>query len=181
MPPGVPLRVWDWLLIPVLLVLGVSLVIWLYPPSPLKVYLIATGILVVAAALLQAVNGYRVYVGWSEADVLRYRRSTTATVAAIALFCLFGNYGVFAFAALGYRLAADPAEASRRVRGSLSGRAWIRLTAVAGIAAFVLSVARPLASALGGAIAVLAVVLWVASAVTAGFAYRSRPESHRFF
>lgn len=183
-PPGVPLRLWDWLLIPVLVVAGVSLVVWLYPPSWLKVYFAFTGVLVIAAAVVQAVNGYRVYVGWSEADVLRYRlryrRSVTMTVAALAVFCLFGNYGVFAFAALGYRLAVDPAEPLRRVRAALSDRTWIRLTVAAGIVAAVVTVVRPLAAAVGGPIGVLVLALAVVAPITAGFAYRSRPEGHRF-
>ncbi|QNE36388.1 hypothetical protein [Leifsonia shinshuensis] len=180
-PPGVPLRVWDWLLLPVLLVAGVSLVVWLYPASWLKGYFAFAGVLVLAAAVVQAVNGYRVYVGWSETDILRYRRSVTSTIAAVAVFCLFGTYGVFAFVALGYRLAADPAESLRRARAALSGRMWIRLTVAAGIVTAVVTVARPLASAMGGLIGVLGLALAVLAPIIAGFAYRSRPEGHRFF
>jgi len=121
-PPGVPLRVRDWLLLPIIVVVCVSLLASLLPPSPLKAYLAASGVLVVAAAVVHGVNGYRLYVGWSEADILRYRRSVTVTVAALGIFCLFSLYGAFAFAGLGYRLAEDPAESLQHVRASLSER-----------------------------------------------------------
>ncbi|WP_454109779.1 hypothetical protein [Leifsonia shinshuensis] len=180
-PPGVPLRVADWLLVPVLLVVGVLLAVWFEPSPGLKVYFAVVGTLVFVAAWVQAVNGYRVYSGWSGADILRYRRSVTGTCAVIGIFCLFGDYGVFAFVALGYRLAADPADWMGRVRSSLTGIAWIRLTVVAGITAAVATVARPLGWAVGGATEALTLTLCVVASITAGFAFRSRPLGHRFF
>lgn len=175
-PRGVPLSMWEWLLPPVFIVVLVGVVAWFMPVASLKPYAITTAAIVVVAATVNGVFGFRAYTRWDEADVKWRARSMTAAIATIAVFALPFGYGLASaslFAATGYRVAADRGLGVERERSALSARAWIRLKVIALIVGIVAMVAHPLASAFG-----LGLVAWamlVPASFAFGFARRSQP------
>ncbi|MEN2741601.1 hypothetical protein ABCS02_27775 [Microbacterium sp. X-17] len=178
-PPGVPLRVWDWLLPPLFFAILVVVLAWFPPVPSLKPYLITTASILIAVVFAQWVFGFRAYTRWEDVDVRWLRRSQSAGIAALAIFLLpyvFGMTSAALFAGAAYRVADDPSPAIGRVRSALSPRAWIRLKVVSGIVAAVALVAHPLASAFG--LGLLAVILAFAAALTFGFALRAQPRDH---
>ncbi|MEY9952304.1 hypothetical protein [Leifsonia sp. EB34] len=173
-PPGVPLRVADWLLPPLLVVLLAGALAAFIPVPAVKPYLVTTAGLVVLSATVQAVFGFRSYTRWDDADIVRHRRSVTVTLAALAVFSLPFVHGLVAawlFAGAGYRIASDPARGVGRVRALLSARAWVRVRFCAVVLAVVAILAQPVASAFG--FAVPDVVLMAGGSLVAGFAHRS--------
>jgi hypothetical protein len=146
------------------------------PVASLKPYAITTAAIVVVAATVNGVFGFRAYTRWDEADVKWRARSMTAAIATIAVFALPFGYGLASaslFAATGYRVAADRGLGVERERSALSARAWIRLKVIALIVGIVAMVAHPLASAFG-----LGLVAWamlVPASFAFGFARRSQP------
>ncbi|MFE4468131.1 hypothetical protein ACFRFH_04865 [Leifsonia sp. NPDC056824] len=178
-PPGVPLRVWDWLLPPLLVAVPAVVLAWVLPAQSLKPYAITTASIVVAVALAQWVFGFRAYTRWDDVDVRWLRRSEAAGTAALAIFAvphLFGMTSAALFAGSAFRIADDPSPAIGRVRSALSPRAWTRLKVVSGIVAVVALLADPLASAFG--FGLLVVIAAFAAAVTFGFALRAQPRDH---
>ncbi|MFE4950116.1 hypothetical protein ACFQ9V_08395 [Leifsonia sp. NPDC056665] len=178
-PPGVPLRVWDWLLPPLLVAILVVILAW-FPPVPLlKPYLITTASILVTVLFAQWVFGFRAYTRWEDVDVRWLRRSQSAGIAALGLFLLpyfFGMMSACLFAVSAYRFADDPAPGIERVRSGLSPRAWIRLKVIAVIVGVVALLGRPLASAFGFGIPAL--ILAFAAALAFGFALRAQPRDH---
>ena len=179
-PPGVPLRVSDWLLLPAL---GVALVIglpWVVPQQAVKTYLFCAAALVVFACVAQAVYGCRAYLQWYEADILGHRRAKVATVAALAVFVapfLYGLPSAALFALTGSLLAGDPGRAVTRLRSALSARRWQRLTVVCIVGGFLGLVLHPLASAFGVVTGGLDVLVVAVASLTYGFVRRSQqPE-----
>lgn len=178
-PPGVPLSVWEWLLPPVFIVVLVGVLAWFMPVSSLKPYAITTASIVVLAAIVHGVFGFRAYTRWDQADVTWHTRSMTATLAAIAVFALPFGYGLVSaglFAATGYRVAAHPGLSVGRVRSALSARAWIRLKVIAFIVGMIAIVAHPLASAFG--LGLVASAMLITASLVFGFARRSQPPGY---
>ena len=179
-PPGVPLRVLDWLLLPALAVALVIGLPWVVPQQSVKTYLFCAAALVVVACVVQAVYGCRAYLQWYKADILGHRRAQVATVAALAVFAapfFFGISSAALFALSGSLLAGDPGRGVKRLRSVLSGRG-AQLVSVAcflvGAAGLVL---HPLASAFGVVTGGLDVFVVAVAALTYGFARRSQqPE-----
>ncbi|MEY9852327.1 hypothetical protein ABH923_002005 [Leifsonia sp. EB41] len=178
-PPGVPLRVSDWLVPPLLLAVP-AVALAMFPPVPfLRPYAITTASIVVFSALAYWFFGFRAYTRWDDFDVRWLRRSGSAATAALAIFAapyLLGMTSAALFAGSAYRLADDPAPAIERVRSALSPRAWIRLKDIAATVGVVALVGRPLASAFGFGIPAL--ILAFAAAITFGFALRAQPRDH---
>ena len=178
-PPGVPLRVSDWLVPPLFFVVPAVLLAWVTPVPSLKPYAITTASIVVAVAMACWFFGFRAYTRWDDVDVRWLRRSESAALGALAIFAapyLLGMTSAALFAGSTFRIAADPAPAIERVRSALSPRAWIRLKVIAAIVGAVALVGRPLASAFGFGIPVL--ILGFVAAITFGFALRAQPRDH---
>jgi hypothetical protein len=172
-PPGVPLRVVDWLLPPLLFALLVVSLAWFIPIASVKPYLTTTACLVVITVTVQCVFGFRAYTRWEEADIAWHRRSMTATLAALAAFALPFVHGIssaWLFGGTGLRIAADPARAIGLVQSRLSARAWVRVEIVAIAVAVVAILAQPIATAFGFALPAL--ILMAAGSLAAGFAHR---------
>lgn len=178
-PPGVPLSVWEWLLPPVFVTVLAVVIAWFLPVPSQRPYAIATAAVLVVVAFVQCVFGFRAFTRWDDSDIRWHKRSESATVAALGLFALpflFGMASVWLFATSAYLIAADPGPAIGRVRSALSARAWIRLTVVAAIVAFISVVGHALASAFG--FGVVAWILTVAGAIAFGFALRAQPPGN---
>lgn len=179
MPPGVPLRVWDWPLIPLFFVVPVVVFTWVPTVPALKPYALATASIVVAVAFAQWFFGFRAYTRWDDFDVRWLRRSQFAGIAAFALFAvpfLLGMMSAWLFATAAYFIAADPGPAIGRVRSALTGRAWLRLKVVAALVGVVGIVGHALASLFG--FGVPAWILGFVGAIVFGFALRAQPPGN---
>lgn len=182
-PSGAPIRVSDWLGLPVIWIVVIPLLVWAGQRSSVSEYLDVVGALAVVAALVQAVFGWRAWVLWTEDSLARFRWSSTATFACLGLLTVFFvlPITILFFAASGRRAVRDGGARMATVYSLLSQRGWGRLTAIATMVTVVTMLARPIAFAFGPGTTAVAIVLSIAAPVIAGIAYGMRPDDHRFF
>ncbi|WP_020077197.1 hypothetical protein [Cryocola sp. 340MFSha3.1] len=175
-PIGAPLRWYEAVLPAALLALGaVAAVLIVAPRETLgyAVYLLVASVVALAAAVSLGICAWCAYATLEPLWVRRYRVAAEAALAALAFLVLLGPFPIFLWAVVGYRAAAPDLPWVARIAVRASHPPWRRGAVWFGVFAVVLTVARPLAQALGSPLLFVPVLVAGAGlALAAGFAYR---------
>jgi hypothetical protein len=175
-PAGAPIKVYQWLLPPIILVaLAVieTYVASTEEPRRVAMFHVVAAVLLFASAIALWILGYRAYRDLTQTAVNRYRAIGVISLLVAAFGLLFGFLAPVPLIVAGYLSALLPWARVTRVRALLPTRGWLRVLVGAAAVAVVCVLLVPLAVGLGS---IPLIVIVTAGRILApfvvGFAFR---------
>lgn len=178
MPPGAPVRVYEWLVPPAALIVLAALE-WFAPRRPSShaapVFSFLAVTLLVAAGITLWIAGYRAYRDLTARAVERYRLTGAISLGVLGVLLSVGTaaVGLLPLFFVGRLLAESRLRPIRLLRTVLPRRRWRHVAVVAALVGVVTLVLQPVASGLGSLPLVVVVdAVRIMAPVVAGFALR---------